>query len=86
MVLGIALLLHLGCARVTRPDPTAAEVEEAQLTASYRHPFKTGSLSRASQVFIRLLATVPQAHGQTYPFLGFNWWLTEGDRIVIDNV
>ena len=86
MVLGIALLLHLGCARVTRPDPTAAEVEEAQLTTSYRHPFKTGALARASQVFIRLLATVPQAHGQTYPFLGFNWWLTEGDRIVIDNV
>jgi Zn-dependent protease with chaperone function len=84
--LGIALLLHLGCAKVTRPNPTAAEVEEAQLTASHRHPFKTGSLARASQVFIRLLVTVPQAHGQTYPFLGFNWWVTEGDRIVIDNV
>jgi Zn-dependent protease with chaperone function len=69
-----------------RPTPTTVEVEEAQLTASRRHPFKTGSLARVSRVFIRLLATVPQSQGRTYPFLGFNWWVTEGDRIVIDNV
>jgi len=85
-VLGIALLFLGGCAQVTRPTPTVSEVEEAQLTATRRHPYKTWSLDRVSQVFIRLLATVPQNHGQTYPFLGFNWWLTEGDKIVIDNV
>jgi Zn-dependent protease with chaperone function len=86
LVLGLALLWGAGCAKITRPNPTVAEVEEAQLTASRRHPYKTGSLSRASQVFIRLLATVPQSQGQTYPFLGFNWWITEGNRVVIDNV
>jgi Zn-dependent protease with chaperone function len=86
LTLVAALLLGVGCARVTRPNPTMAEVEEAQLAASRRHPYQTGSLARVSQVFIRLLATVPQTQGQTYPFLGFNWWLTEGDRIVIDNV
>lgn len=84
--LGVALLLSLGCAEVTRPTPTVAEVEEAQLATSRRHPFKTWSLERTSRVFIRLLATLPQTHGRTYPFLGFNWWVTEGDKIVIDNV
>ncbi len=89
-VLGPALVLFLilagGCAQVTRPTPAASEIEEAQLAADRRHPYKTYSLERASQVFIRLLATVPQSQGRTYPFLGFNWWLTEGDRVVIDNV
>ena len=84
-VLGIILLLG-GCARVTQPTPTAAEIEDAQINASRRYPYKTWSLDRASRVFIRLLATVPQTRGQSYPFLGFNWWITEGDRIVIDNV
>ncbi len=86
LVLLVTLLLGAGCARVTQPNPTVAEIEEVQLSASRRHPYKTGSLSRVSQVFIRVLATVPQTQGQTYPFLGFNWWLTEGDCIVIDNV
>jgi Zn-dependent protease with chaperone function len=85
-VLGIALFLLGGCAQVTRPTPTPAEVEDAQLTAARRHPYKTWSLDRVSRVFIRLLATLPQNRGQSYPFLGFNWWITEGDRIVIDNV
>ena len=80
------MLFCSGCAKVTRPTPTIGEVEEAQITASRRHPFQTGSLSRVSQVFIRLLPTVPQTRGQTYPFLGFNWWITEADRVVIDNV
>jgi Zn-dependent protease with chaperone function len=56
------------------------------VAASRKYPFKTWSLDRVSRVFIRLLATVPQSRGQTYPFLGFNWWITEGDRIVIDNI
>ena len=71
---------------MTRPTPTPAEVEEAQIAANRRHPYKSWSLDRVSRVFIRLLATVPQNRGQSYPFLGFNWWITEGDRIVIDNV
>jgi hypothetical protein len=85
-VLGVALILLGGCAQITRPTPTPAEVEDAQVAASRRYPFKSRSLDRVSQVFIRLLATVPQSRGQSYPFLGFNWWITEGDRIVIDNV
>ena len=82
----LALLLLAGCAQVTRPTPMPAEVEEAQLAASRRYPYKTWSMDRVSQVFIRLLATVPQNRGQSYPFLGFNWWITEPGRIVIDNV
>jgi hypothetical protein len=85
-VLGLALCLLAGCAQLTRPTPTPAEVEETQISATRRHPYKSWSLTRVSRVFIRLLATVPQNRGQSYPFLGFNWWITEGDRIVIDNV
>lgn len=80
------LLLSSGCAEVRRPTPTVAEVEEAQLAAARRYPFKTWSLERVSRVYLRLLNTVPQTHGRTYPFLGFNWWVTEGKKIVIDNV
>jgi len=61
-------------------------VEEVQLAASRRHPFKSWALERASRVFLRLLAVLPQTHGRTYSFLGFNWWVTEGHQIVIDNV
>jgi Zn-dependent protease with chaperone function len=85
-VLGIALILLGGCAQLTRPTPTPAEVEEVQVAASRRYPYKSWPLERVSRVFIRLLATVPQTRGQSYPFLGFNWWITGGDRIVIDNV
>jgi len=84
--LGITLFLMAGCAEVTRPTPTVAEVEEVQLAASRRHPNQTWTVERSARIFIRLLATVPQTHGRTYPFLGFNWWVTEGDKIVIDNV
>jgi Zn-dependent protease with chaperone function len=84
-MLGILLLLA-GCARVTQPTPTTSDVEEAQINANRRYPYKTWSLDRVSRVFIRLLATVPQTRGQSYPFLGFNWWITQRDRIVIDNV
>ncbi len=75
-----------GCAEVTRPTPSALEVEECQLAAVKRHPFKSWSWERASRVFLRELAVLPQVHGRTYPFLGFNWWVTEGERVVIDNV
>jgi Zn-dependent protease with chaperone function len=85
-VIGFFFLVLGGCAQVTRPTPTAAEIEEAQISASRRYPYKTWSLDRASRIFIRLLATVPPTRGQSYPFLGFNWWITEGNRIVIDNV
>jgi Zn-dependent protease with chaperone function len=43
-------------------------------------------LERTSRVFLRLLGKVPQVHGRTYPFLGFNWWVTARGQIVIDQV
>ncbi|MFZ5453150.1 MAG: M48 family metalloprotease [Thermodesulfobacteriota bacterium] len=82
----LCLLLLAGCAEVTRPRPTAGELEDAQLAASRRHPYKTWTLERTSRVFLRLLGTVPQVHGRTYPFLGFNWWVTARGQIAIDNV
>ncbi len=63
-------MLLAGCAQVTRPTPSPAEVEEAQLAASRRYPYKTSSLDRVSRVFIRLLATVPQSRGQSLPLPG----------------
>ena len=82
----LSLLLLAGCAEVTRPQPTAAEHEELQLAATRRHPPQSWALERTSRVFLKLLATVPQVHGRTYPFLGFNWWVTARDQIVIDRV
>lgn len=82
----LSLLLAAGCAEVTRPQPTAAELEDAQLAATRRHPYQTWTLQRTSRVFLRLLATVPQVHGRTYPFLGFNWWVTARGQFAIDNV
>lgn len=82
----LGLLLLAGCAEVTRPRPTAGEQEESQLAAARRHPPQTWALERTSRVFLRLLATVPQVHGRTYPFLGFNWWVTAREQIVIDQV
>jgi hypothetical protein len=58
-VLSLFLILLGGCAQATRPTPTAAEIEEAQISTSRRYPYKTWSLDRASRIFIRLLATVP---------------------------
>lgn len=86
LILGLCLLALAGCAEVTRPTPTEHEQEAAQLDAARRHPHKTWALERVSRVFIRLLATVPQVHGRTYPFLGFNWWLTATGKIAVDNV
>jgi hypothetical protein len=86
LVLLACLLAPGGCAEVTKPAPTAVEVEDCQLSASRRHPFKSWALERTSRVFIKELATLPQIHGHTYPFLGFNWWVTEAGKVVIDNV
>jgi len=80
------LLLAAGCAEVTRPQATDAELEDAQLAATRRHPYKSWALERTSRVFLRLLGRVPQVHGRTYPFLGFNWWVTARGQVVIDNV
>jgi len=86
ILLFFGLLLLSGCAEVTRPQPNPAEQEDLQLTAARRHPYQTWALERTSRVFLRLLATVPQVHGRTYPFLGFNWWVTARGQIVIDNI
>jgi Zn-dependent protease with chaperone function len=82
----LAFLILAGCAEVTRPSPTVSEIEDCQLTALRRHPHKNWALERVSRVFLRELITVPQVHGRTYPFLGFSWWLTEADKIVVDNI
>ncbi|MBW1992342.1 MAG: M48 family metalloprotease [Deltaproteobacteria bacterium] len=75
-----------GCAEVTGPRPTAQEIEQIQLEATRRHPFKNWSTERVSRVFLKELATLPQIYGHTYPFLGFNWWVTASGKVVIDNV
>ncbi|MBM4293613.1 MAG: hypothetical protein FJ126_01750 [Deltaproteobacteria bacterium] len=84
--LGLALIFLAGCAEVTRPRPAAPEVEAAQLAAARRHPHYSWAMDRVSRVFIRLLAVVPQMHGRTYPFLGFNWWVTETGKVAVDHV
>ncbi len=86
LALAIVLLVGAGCGEITGPTPTMLDVEAAQLAATKRHPYKTWSLERASRVFIRELACLPQVHGRTYPFLGFNWWVTESGAVVVDNV
>ena len=82
----LSLLLLAGCAEVTKPHPTAAEQEDLQLAAARRHPAQSWALERTSRVFLKLLGTVPQVHGRTYPFLGFNWLVTARGQIVIDQV
>ncbi|RJR42366.1 MAG: hypothetical protein C4567_07400 [Deltaproteobacteria bacterium] len=86
LLLLLILLFISGCAEVTRPQPTAAEQEDLQLAAARRLPGQSWALERTSRVFLKLLATVPQVHGRTYPFLGFNWWVTARGQIVIDQV
>lgn len=84
--LGLGLTVFGGCAEITRPTPTAQEVEEVQLAAVQRHPYQSWALERVSRVFLRQLAVLPHIHGRTYPFLGFNWWVTDSGKVVIDNV
>jgi Zn-dependent protease with chaperone function len=87
MVLALVLLIYLtGCAEVTRPTPTDPEQEAAQLAATRRHPLRTWSSERVARVFLRLLPCLPQIHGRTYPFLGFNWWVTATGKVAVDYV
>jgi Zn-dependent protease with chaperone function len=85
-ILLLVVLSLVGCADVTRPTPTSHEVEAVQLTALTRQPHANYSAERAMRVFLRLLPTLPRIHGRTYPFLGFNWWVTEAGHPVVDNV
>jgi len=84
--LALSLLFLCGCAEVTRPAPSGPEQEAAQLDTVRRHPHNPWATERVSRVFIRLLATLPQIHGHTYPFLGFSWWVTANGRVAVDYV
>ncbi len=84
IIIGIFVLN--GCAEVTRPDPSDHEQEEAQLAAARRHPYQSWSAERVSRVFLRLLPCLPQVHGRTYPFLGFDWWVTATGKVAVDQV
>jgi Zn-dependent protease with chaperone function len=85
-LLAISLLSLGGCAEVTQPTPTAPQVEAAQLAVAKRHPFSSWSSERAARVFLRLMPWLPQTQGRTYPFLGFNWWVTATGQVVVDQV
>ncbi len=85
-ILALAWLILSGCAEVTKPAPTRAEVASVQVAALTRHPQASYQKERAMRVFLRLLPTLPRIHGRTYPFLGFNWWVTEAGQPVVDAV
>ena len=80
------LLFLGGCAEVTKPTPTAPQIEAAQLATAQRHPYQSWSGERVSRVFLRLLPWLPVTQGRTYPFLGFNWWITATGQVVVDQV
>jgi Zn-dependent protease with chaperone function len=82
----LGLLALAGCAEVTRPTPTAPQVEAAQVAAARRHPYLSWSGERAARVFLRLMPWLPQTQGRTYPFLGFNWWITATGKVTVDQV
>jgi Zn-dependent protease with chaperone function len=82
----ISLLGLGGCAEVTKPTPTAPQIEAAQLDAARRHPFQNWSGERVSRVFLRLMPWLPVTQGRTYPFLGFNWWITATGKVAVDQV
>lgn len=82
----LSLLSLGGCAEVTQPTPTAPQVEAAQLTVAKRHPYLNWSGERAARVFLRLMPWLPQTQGRTYPFLGFNWWVTATGQVAVDQV
>ena len=82
----ISLLGLSGCAEVTKPTPTAPQIEAAQLATARRHPFQNWSGERVSRVFLRLMPWLPVTQGRTYPFLGFNWWVTATGQVVVDQV
>jgi Zn-dependent protease with chaperone function len=82
----ISLLGLGGCAEVTKPTPTANQIEAAQLATARRHPYQSWSGERSSRVFLRLMPWLPVTQGRTYPFLGFNWWVTATGQAVVDQV
>ena len=82
----IGLFGLCGCAEVTKPTPTGPQIEAAQLDTARRHPFQSWSGDRVSRVFLRLLPWLPVTQGRTYPFLGFNWWVTATGQVVVDQV
>ena len=82
----IGLLILCGCTEVTKPTPTAHQVEDAQLATTNRHPYLSWSGERVSRVFLRLMPWLPQTQGRTYPFLGFNWWISASGQVVVDQV
>ncbi len=84
--LALGLLALSGCTEVTKPTPTAHQVEDAQLEATQRHPYLSWSGERVSRVFLRLMPWLPQTQGRTYPFLGFNWWITATGQVMVDQV
>ena len=71
---------------MTKPTPTAPQIEAAQLATARRHPFQNWSGERVSRVFLRLMPWLPITQGRTYPFLGFNWWVTATGQVVVDQV
>jgi hypothetical protein len=82
----LSLLFLGGCAEVTKPTPTAHQVEDAQLAATKRHPYLKWSEERVARVFLRLMPWLPVTQGRTYPFLGFNWWITATGKVAVDQV
>jgi Zn-dependent protease with chaperone function len=82
----ISLLGLVGCAEVTRPTPTLPQEEAVQLDAARRHPYLSWSGERVSRVFLRLMPWLPQTQGRTYPFLGFNWWVTANGQVAVEQV
>jgi Zn-dependent protease with chaperone function len=84
--LAISLLNLGGCAEVTKPTPTAPQIEAAQLATARRHPYQNWSGERTSRVFLRLMPWLPQTQGRTYPFLGFNWCVTATGQVVVDQI
>jgi Zn-dependent protease with chaperone function len=86
LVLACSLLGLGGCAEVTQPTPTAPQIAAAQLAAAKRHPYFSWSTDRCARVFLRLLPWVPLTQGRSYPFLGFNWWVTATGQVAIDHV
>jgi Zn-dependent protease with chaperone function len=86
LVLAVGLLGLNGCAEVTQPTPTAPQLEAIQVSAAKRHPYLSWSVERSARVFLRLMPWLPQTQGRTYPFLGFNWWVTATDKVIVDQV
>jgi Zn-dependent protease with chaperone function len=85
LIIFIFLILS-GCAEVTKPTPTGPQIEAAQLDIARRHPFQNWSGERVARVFLRLMPWLPVTQGRTYPFLGFNWWVTATGQVVVDQV